>query len=85
VPRDPLPDPEADVRQAVGDRIRRCRERRGLTQWQLCEAAEIPRSTLQEIERATTDARLSWLARIARALDTPLAQLLDVEVPRPPR
>ncbi|MFI0894911.1 helix-turn-helix domain-containing protein [Streptomyces sp. NPDC020983] len=74
----------SDVRQAVGDRIRRHREWRGLTQWQLCEAAEIPRSTLQEIERGSTDARLSWLARIAHALGLTPGQLLDEDPPRRP-
>ncbi|MFI0718429.1 helix-turn-helix domain-containing protein [Streptomyces sp. NPDC021224] len=69
------------VRQVVGDRIRVHRQQRGLTQRQLCVGAEIPRSTLQEIERGENDARLSWLAHIAHALDLTLAQLLDVEAP----
>lgn len=34
------------------------------------------RLTLQNIESGATDARYSWLLRIARALDMPVADLL---------
>jgi transcriptional regulator with XRE-family HTH domain len=71
-------------RQDVGDRIRVQRELRNRTQWQVCDAANIPRSTYQEIERGTTDARLSWLALIAATLDVPVAHLVGPNEPRPP-
>ncbi|NGO69309.1 helix-turn-helix transcriptional regulator [Streptomyces sp. SB3404] len=47
-----------------------------LTQEHLRDLSGVDRATLQRIEAGTTDARLSWLLRIADALDTPLADLL---------
>lgn len=47
-----------------------------LTQEKLAEAAGVSRDTVQRIERGTNDPRYSDLARIARALDTPLAELV---------
>ncbi len=48
-----------------------------LTQERLAFAAGVSRDTVQRIERGTSDPRYSQLARIARALDTPLADLLS--------
>jgi transcriptional regulator with XRE-family HTH domain len=73
-----------DYRQAVGSRIRARREQQNRVQWWVCEATGINRTTYQEIEAGTTDARLSWLVLIARALDVPLAQLVEDEPPRSP-
>ena len=50
--------------------------RRNLTQEKLAEKAGVSRDTVQRIERGTNDPRYSDLARIARALDTPLAELV---------
>ncbi|NEC12085.1 helix-turn-helix transcriptional regulator [Streptomyces sp. SID8014] len=61
-------------RRVLGDRIRERRMWRNLTQEKLAELAGISRDTVQRIERGTNDPRYSDLARIARALDTPLAE-----------
>lgn len=50
--------------------------RQNLTQEKLAERAGVSRDTVQRIERGTSDPRYSQLARIARALDTPLATLV---------
>ncbi|MEU2044725.1 helix-turn-helix domain-containing protein [Streptomyces albidoflavus] len=63
-------------RRALGDRIRERRMRQNLTQEKLAEAAGVSRDTVQRIERGTNDPRYSDLARIACALDTPLAKLV---------
>ncbi|MFC8925569.1 helix-turn-helix domain-containing protein [Streptomyces albidoflavus] len=63
-------------RRALGDRIRDRRMRQNLTQEKLAEVAGVSRDTVQRIERGTNDPRYSDLARIARALDTPLAKLV---------
>ncbi len=47
-----------------------------LTQEQLAHRAGISRDTVHRIERATRDPRLADLLRIARALETRLADLL---------
>ncbi|KUL59704.1 hypothetical protein ADL32_19245 [Streptomyces albidoflavus] len=65
-----------DERRALGDRIRERRMRQNLTQERLAERAGVSRDTVQRIERGTSDPRYSQLARIARALDTPLAKLV---------
>lgn len=83
MPRDPQPDWLTDLRRTIGDRIRAHREWRNRTQWWVCEATGINRTTYQDIERGETDARLTWLARIAAALDVPLTQLIDTEAPPP--
>ncbi|WP_230536488.1 helix-turn-helix domain-containing protein [Streptomyces sp. OUCMDZ-3434] len=65
-----------DERRALGDRIRERRMQQNLTQEKLAEKAGVSRDTVQRIERGTNDPRYSDLARIARALDTPLAELV---------
>ncbi|MFD5026967.1 helix-turn-helix domain-containing protein [Streptomyces sp. NPDC058373] len=66
-----------DERRDLGERIRQRRMWRNLTQEKLADAAGVSRDTVQRIERGTSDPRYSQLARIARALDIPLAELLS--------
>lgn len=77
VPRPPDPPWIADQRRRLGDRVRIAREWANLTQEQLEERSEVKRLTIQRIESGATDARFSWLLRIARALDMPVAELLE--------
>ncbi|MFD5041945.1 helix-turn-helix domain-containing protein [Streptomyces sp. NPDC058377] len=65
-----------DERQHLGAQIRARRMRQNMTQEQLAERAGISRDTVQRIERAANNPRLTDLLRIARALDTRLAHLL---------
>ncbi|MEV0917811.1 helix-turn-helix transcriptional regulator [Streptomyces sp. NPDC049967] len=65
-----------DERQHLGDRIRDRRMSCNLTQEALADRAGISRDTVHRVERATNNPRLSDLLRIARALDTRLAELL---------
>ena len=60
-------------RKAIGNRVREARQAAGLTQEPLALRIGLDRRTIQRIESACTDARLSWLLLIARALDVPLA------------
>jgi transcriptional regulator with XRE-family HTH domain len=78
VPEQP---PDLDVRREIGDRIRRHRLWANLTQDEIARRTSLDRRTVQRIERGETDARLSWLLRIAGAIGIPLAQLVE---PRPP-
>jgi transcriptional regulator with XRE-family HTH domain len=75
------PDPSDDQwllaeRRAIGDRIRIARLHRNLTQERLYLSADVSRAALQSIEAGTSDARLSTLMRIARALGIHPADLL---------
>jgi transcriptional regulator with XRE-family HTH domain len=73
-----LPDDDAwirDQRRAIGERIRQERRRQKLTQDDVWMAAGLNRWTVQRVE-AGEEVKLSTLLRIARALDTPLADLV---------
>lgn len=74
-----LPDPDwiLERRRIVGARVRERRERANLTQEELRDASGVERLTIQRIESGGTDPRLSWLLRIARALDFNIQDLLD--------
>lgn len=61
-----------------GRRVREQRERRGLTQQQLANAAGVAQATLSRIEVAG-GGRATTLARIATALELSVADLLDQE------
>ncbi|MER6531137.1 helix-turn-helix transcriptional regulator [Streptomyces sp. NPDC001508] len=63
-------------RREIGTRIREARLWANLTQEGLRDASGVDRATIQRIEAGTTDPRLSWLLRIADALDVPLADLV---------
>lgn len=56
--------------------MRRAREKLGLSQEALAAAADLHRTEISHIERATRDARVSTVVRVARALRVPPAQLL---------
>ncbi|MFJ4785183.1 helix-turn-helix transcriptional regulator [Streptomyces sp. NPDC088794] len=76
VPREPEPDWIIQRRRVIGDRVRVGREHANLSQEQLGHRSGVTRLTVQRIESGATDARIGWLLRIARVLDTPLADLL---------
>lgn len=65
-----------DERRRLGVQIRERRLRQNLTQEKLAEHAGISRDTVQRIERAANNPRLTDLLQIARALEVPLADLV---------
>jgi DNA-binding XRE family transcriptional regulator len=79
VPADPPPDWVLLERRRIGARVSEARMRANLTQGKLCDKSGVDRITLQRIEAGTTDARLSWLLRIAKALDKSVSDLLREE------
>lgn len=78
-----MPDPQPawiiTRRQAIGRQIQHERMRANLTQLQVVELSGVDRITLQRIEAGTTDAKLSWLLKIARVIDIPLSHLVRDE------
>jgi transcriptional regulator with XRE-family HTH domain len=71
---------------AIADVIKRLRDARGLTQFQLCVEARIPLSTLTALEQGeNTDPRLSTLVRLAKVLRCTLDELAaeSLEGPAP--
>lgn len=75
--RNPEPDWILEQRRIVGGRIRARRIDANLTQEELRDASGVERLTIQRIESGATDARLSWLLRIASAMDIHVRDLLD--------
>ncbi len=62
---------------AIGLRIRDAREYANLRQEAIAELLGVERRTVQRIEYGETDARLSWLLLISRAVDVPIEVLLS--------
>jgi DNA-binding XRE family transcriptional regulator len=65
----------ARMRKALGAHIRLLRERHGVSQIELADAAEIHRIYLGEIERGDSNVTLGVLVRIARSLKITVADL----------
>jgi transcriptional regulator with XRE-family HTH domain len=62
----------------IGDRLKRLRGDRGLTQEELAEASGVSYSVISMLERnKRTSARLSTISRLAVALDVEIGELVD--------
>ncbi|MEU5284105.1 helix-turn-helix transcriptional regulator [Streptomyces sp. NPDC020755] len=72
-----------EERRRLGARIRERRMRQNLTQEELAHRAGVSRDTVQRIEYATNNPRLTDLLRVARALETKLADLLEERLAGP--
>ena len=66
---------EADVHRKLGDRIRRLRKARRLTQAALAERAGMDAKYIGQIERAETNTTLAMLDRVAAGLGITLSEL----------
>ncbi len=66
-----------DISRRFGIVVRELRESRGWSQERLAGRAELNRSYMGEIERATAMPSLATAAKLARALDVPLSQLIS--------
>jgi len=62
---------------ALGERIRRTRKRRNMSQERLAEAVGVTFQQIQKYERGANRVSFSRLALIASALGTPLGELID--------
>lgn len=69
--------------QAFGARLRALRKARGLSQQALADEADLSWPTVQRTEAGTQAASLDVLASLARALQVPLKELVDVAVTEP--
>ena len=72
-------NPMEELLQLIGERISKGRKHLSLTQEQLAERADLNLSYIGQIERALRTPSLKSLLKISRALNIPLAQLLDEE------
>lgn len=80
-----MPDePGSVLLSQFGSAVRRLRTERGLSQEGLADVAGLHRTYVGDVERGLRNVSLVNLARIARALELDLSQLL-AEVERQPR
>jgi transcriptional regulator with XRE-family HTH domain len=63
----------------VGERIKRLRKERGLTQAQLADASGLSRTGLGDIERGKRVPQYDTLAKLSRGLGVSVALLFDEE------
>lgn len=61
---------------ALGQAVRRARERRGVTQMQLAEEVKRDESTITRLEYGRNAPRVDLLWDVAAALGVPLSQLI---------
>jgi transcriptional regulator with XRE-family HTH domain len=61
----------------MGQHIRRMRESQGISQEQLAADAEIPYSSVNEIEAGKTNPTIASLMALAEALDLSVSDLLN--------
>lgn len=65
--------------QALGERVRSLRARKGMTRKALARASEVSERHLANLELGVGNASILVLRQVARALDCPLAELLGDE------
>lgn len=63
---------------AFGTRLRVLREGRGWSQQELADTAHLPKVTVQRVELAKFIVGLDVLVSLARALEMPVKELLDL-------
>lgn len=61
----------------LGLHIRKIREKQGMSQEQLAADAEIPYSSVNEIESGKTNPTIASLMALADALEVPVGKLVD--------
>jgi transcriptional regulator with XRE-family HTH domain len=66
-----------EPREKFGVNLRKIRKRAGLSQEALGHASGLHSTEVGRLERATRDPRLGTLVKLARALDTTPAELLQ--------
>lgn len=64
---------------AFGNRLREVRRRRGISQEKLGDLAGLDRTYVSSVERGRNNISLLNIARLAKALDVPIAELFPAE------
>ena len=61
----------------IGERLKKQRTRRALTQAELAELAKVTTATVARIERDEIEPRMTTLRKLARALEVDPAELVE--------
>jgi transcriptional regulator with XRE-family HTH domain len=65
------------ARDRFADNVRLLRERRGMTQEELAEAADLHLNTISKLENKHREPKVTVITKVAKGLDTPLGPLFD--------
>ena len=66
-----------DVRQRVGQNIKRLREAKGLSQEAFADLADVHRTYVSGVERGVRNPTITVMEKLAAALGAPTARLLE--------
>lgn len=69
------------MNQTIGQRIRECRKKMGMTQEELEVVSRIPKSTLSAYECDKVDIRMGTIKELAAILHTTAGYLIDGDMP----
>lgn len=70
---------EVEVYMLIGERIKKMRQRKGMTQQMLADECDIEKPNLSRIENGNTNPTVKSLWKISNALGVRLKDLVDVE------
>ncbi len=68
-----------DIKKKFGEKVRYYRMKKGLTQWELADKADLHYTYVGSIERGEKNITLKNINRIADALNTKITDLLDFD------
>lgn len=66
-----------EIKELIGKRIKELRRKRGLSQEQLSERAEITPNYLSRVERGTENPTLDMFMKLANALEVEMWEMFD--------
>ena len=82
LPRNPTADPDqTEFLTRLGEHVRTLRARRGMTRATLAQAAEVSLRYLADLETGQANASVLLLGQVARALDTPIEDIVSQREP----
>ena len=67
------------MNKTIGQRIKECRKKLGMTQQDLADALYIPKTTVSSYERDVVDMKMSIIKELAKVLHTTVGYLIDGE------
>ena len=70
---------DKNIQQALGERIKSIRTKKGLSQQKLAELSDLSYKYIGEVERAQQNPTILTLHKIATGLEVPLSELIHIE------
>ena len=67
------------MEKTIGQRIKECRKKLGMTQQELADILYIPKTTVSSYERDVVDMKMGTIKELAKALHTTAGFLIDGE------